>query len=129
MPRRGSTRARRARTSGPPRHPRARGAEGSAARSPGALRLGIARTPSGRSGRSLAQGERDVFPGSRGEGRVIERLMELSVRNRLLVLLFAALLALVGAWSLATAGMDAIPDLSENQVIVFAEWPGKSPRE
>jgi len=55
--------------------------------------------------------------------------MELSVRNRLLVLIFAALLALAGAWSLATAGIDAIPDLSENQVIVFAEWPGKSPRE
>src|SRR5579872_2050661 len=55
--------------------------------------------------------------------------MELALRNRLQVLVLASLLAVAGAYSLVTGSVDAIPDLSENSVIVFAEWPGKSPRE
>lgn len=60
---------------------------------------------------------------------MIERLIEWSIRNRLLVWLLAGLLALAGLYAVFTTPVDAIPDLSENQVIVFADWMGRSPRE
>jgi len=60
---------------------------------------------------------------------VIERMIELSVRNRAVVLVLAALLALAGVVAVRETPVDAIPDLSENQVVVLAEWPGKTPRE
>ena len=34
-----------------------------------------------------------------------------------------------GYWALRTVPIDAIPDLSDNQVIVFTDWPGRSPQE
>src|SRR5438876_10146738 len=60
---------------------------------------------------------------------MIERLIEFSVRNRFLVLLVAAALAVFGVYAVLDTPVDAIPDLSENQVIVFTDWPGRSPRE
>ncbi len=60
---------------------------------------------------------------------MINRLIELSLRNRFLVLLAYALLAGAGYWALRATAVDAIPDLSENQVIVFTDWPGRSPQE
>jgi len=60
---------------------------------------------------------------------MIERLIEVSLRNRFLVLILAVLLALWGLWALQRTPIDAIPDLSENQVIVFTDWPGRSPQE
>jgi Cu/Ag efflux pump CusA len=60
---------------------------------------------------------------------VIERLIEASVRNRFVVLLIAAALAVFGVYALLDTPVDAIPDLGENQVIVFTDWPGRSPRE
>src|SRR5215510_12223985 len=60
---------------------------------------------------------------------MIERLIELSIRNRFLVLLIAAALTLAGVYALFNTPIDAIPDLSENQVIVFTDWMGRSPRE
>jgi Cu(I)/Ag(I) efflux system membrane protein CusA/SilA len=60
---------------------------------------------------------------------VINRLIEFSLKNRFLVLLAAALLAAWGYWALLRTPIDAIPDLSENQVIVFSDWPGRSPQE
>lgn len=60
---------------------------------------------------------------------MINQLIDLSLRNRFLVV--AAYLALAGwgYWALLTTPIDAIPDLSENQVIVFTDWPGRSPQE
>src|SRR6476620_7189096 len=60
---------------------------------------------------------------------MIERLIELSVRNRLVVLLVAAALAVFGVYAMLDTPVDAVPDLGENQVIVFADWMGRSPRE
>src|SRR6476646_1711065 len=60
---------------------------------------------------------------------MIHRLIELSLRNRGLVIAIYAALAAWGYWALLHTPIDAIPDLSENQVIVFTEWPGRSPQE
>jgi Cu(I)/Ag(I) efflux system membrane protein CusA/SilA len=60
---------------------------------------------------------------------MIERAIEFSVKNRAIVLLLTGALALVGVYALSRTPIDAIPDLSENQVIVFADWMGRSPKE
>ena len=60
---------------------------------------------------------------------MIERLIELSIRHRWLVIAAGLLLALSGSYAVYRTPIDAIPDLSENQVIVFTEWPGHSPPE
>lgn len=60
---------------------------------------------------------------------MIEKLIEASVRNRVVVLVIAAALAVMGVYATLNTPVDAIPDLSENQVIVFTDWPGRSPRE
>src|SRR6516164_1382444 len=60
---------------------------------------------------------------------MIERLIELSIRNRFLVLILAAALTVAGIYAMLNTPVDAIPDLSENQVIVFTDWMGRSPKE
>jgi Cu/Ag efflux pump CusA len=60
---------------------------------------------------------------------VIEKIIELSIRNRFLVLFLAAALTVWGIYAVLNTPVDAIPDLSENQVIVFTDWMGRSPRE
>ncbi len=60
---------------------------------------------------------------------MIERIIEFSIRNRWLVIAAGLLLALGGLYAVYHTPVDAIPDLSENQVIVFTEWPGHSPPE
>src|SRR5690349_7274338 len=59
---------------------------------------------------------------------MVQKLIELSLRNRLMVLLSAAGLLAWGVYEVRQNPMDAIPDLSENQVIVFTEWMGRSPQ-
>jgi Cu(I)/Ag(I) efflux system membrane protein CusA/SilA len=60
---------------------------------------------------------------------MIERIIEASIRNRFLVLAIGAALTLAGIYALYHTPVDAIPDLSENQVIIFTDWMGRSPRE
>ncbi len=60
---------------------------------------------------------------------MINALITWSLRNRFLVACAALFLAAFGVRSLRHTAVDAIPDLSENQVIVFADWTGRSPRE
>ena len=60
---------------------------------------------------------------------MINRLIEMSLRNRGLVNVLYLGLALWGYWALVHTPIDAIPDLSENQVIVFTDWTGRSPQE
>src|SRR5258706_6311367 len=60
---------------------------------------------------------------------MIDRILTFSVRRRWLVILAAAAVALWGIRAAFRTPVDAIPDLSENQVIVFTEWPGHGPRE
>lgn len=59
---------------------------------------------------------------------MVEKLIELALRNRLVVLLLAGVLFAWGIFSIKQNPIDAIPDLSENQVIVFTEWMGRSPQ-
>ncbi len=59
---------------------------------------------------------------------MIERIITFSARNRFLVLLAYAFIVGAGIWAVSTTPVDAIPDLSENQVIVFTEWMGRSPQ-
>src|SRR2546426_9021554 len=58
---------------------------------------------------------------------MIDRIIEYSARNRFLVLLLVFFATAAGVWSLYTSPLDAIPDLSDVQVIVFTDWPGRSP--
>lgn len=60
---------------------------------------------------------------------MISRLIEASLRNRFLVLCGLLLSVAWGVKALRSTPVDAIPDLSENQVIVFADWMGRSPQE
>lgn len=59
---------------------------------------------------------------------MVQKLIELALRNKLIVLLFAGGLFAYGLYSVKQNPIDAIPDLSENQVIVFTEWMGRSPQ-
>lgn len=60
---------------------------------------------------------------------MIEHLIEWSIRHRFLVIMVALLVAFAGVRAMWTMPVDAIPDLSENQVIVFTDWEGRSPQE
>src|SRR5437773_7803985 len=59
---------------------------------------------------------------------MINRLIELSLKNRFIVVALYGGLAGWGWWALGATPIDAIPDLSDNQVIVFTDWPGHSPQ-
>ena len=58
---------------------------------------------------------------------MIAKLIEYSSRNRFFVLLMMAFLGGWGYWALTKTPLDALPDLSDTQVIIFTEWPGRSP--
>ena len=59
---------------------------------------------------------------------MVKYLISFSFRNRWMVLLVSAGLFGWGVWSIQKNPIDAIPDVSENQVIVFTEWMGRSPQ-
>ena len=59
---------------------------------------------------------------------MVQKIIELALRNRLIVLIMAGGLFAWGLYSVNKNPIDAIPDLSENQVIVFTEWMGRSPQ-
>src|SRR5262245_20472016 len=60
---------------------------------------------------------------------MIDKIIDFSMRNRFLVIAGYLLLAGWGYWALIRTPIDAIPDLSDNQVIVFTDWTGRSPQE
>jgi Cu(I)/Ag(I) efflux system membrane protein CusA/SilA len=60
---------------------------------------------------------------------MINRFIELSLRNRFIVIALYVALAAWGWWALGATPIDAIPDLSDNQVIVLTDWAGHSPQE
>jgi copper/silver efflux system protein len=60
---------------------------------------------------------------------VIDRFIEISLKNRFLVIAFYLGIGAWGYWALIQSPVDAIPDLSDNQVIVFTDWTGRSPQE
>ena len=60
---------------------------------------------------------------------MIEKTIEWSLRNRFLVICGALLLIALGIRAIRLTPVDAIPDLTENQVLVYADWMGRSPQE
>jgi Cu(I)/Ag(I) efflux system membrane protein CusA/SilA len=60
---------------------------------------------------------------------VIERIIEFSCRNKAVVIMCYVAICAYGIWIVGRMPIDAIPDLSENQVIVFTDWMGRSPKE
>jgi Cu(I)/Ag(I) efflux system membrane protein CusA/SilA len=60
---------------------------------------------------------------------MINRVIEFSMKNRVQIVAIYVALTIWGYWALIHTPIDAIPDLSENQVIVFSDWPGRSPQE
>ena len=58
---------------------------------------------------------------------MLAKIIELSARNKFLVFLLVGFLTLWGIWAVYHTPLDAIPDLSDVQVIVFTDWPGRSP--
>ena len=59
---------------------------------------------------------------------MVEKLIHFALHNKLIVMVLALGLFGWGVYSVRTNPIDAIPDLSENQVIVFTEWMGRSPQ-
>ena len=60
---------------------------------------------------------------------MINRLIELSLRNRVLVIAAFLLGGGWGYWALLTTPIGAIPELTDNRVIVFTDWTGRSPQD
>ena len=59
---------------------------------------------------------------------MISNFIRWALKNRMVVLLIAAAITAYGFYSIKNTKVDAIPDLSENQVIIFTEWMGRSPQ-
>src|SRR5206468_1760819 len=80
------------------------------------------------SGRLPADGGAQV-PIVRMSDSMIEKIIEFSIRNRFIVIMATLVVVGFGIYSVINTPVDAIPDLSENQVIVFTDWMGRSPKE
>ncbi|MBS1939667.1 MAG: efflux RND transporter permease subunit [Bacteroidetes bacterium] len=59
---------------------------------------------------------------------MIARIIRASIAHRIWVLIAAVVLAVAGIWSALHTPLDALPDLSDTQVIIRTEWPGQTPR-
>src|SRR5215203_5237264 len=59
---------------------------------------------------------------------MLKGIIDWSIRQKLLVLLGTGALTLSGIWAMLRTPVDAIPDLSDVQVIVMTEWPGQAPQ-
>ena len=59
---------------------------------------------------------------------MIERIISASLRDKFLVMIATLLLVAAGVWAVKNTPLDAIPDLSDVQVIVFTEYPGQAPQ-
>lgn len=60
---------------------------------------------------------------------MVKYVIDWCLNNRFLVFLFTAVVLVVGYYCLQNTPVDAIPDIGEKQVIVFADWPGRSPQD
>jgi Cu(I)/Ag(I) efflux system membrane protein CusA/SilA len=58
---------------------------------------------------------------------MIEKIIEWSAKNKFFIFLGVFFAVAAGIWALKNTPLDAIPDLSDVQVIVFSDWPGRSP--
>ena len=60
---------------------------------------------------------------------MIDKIIEYSLRNKFIILALFVLVIGWGYWALNNTPIDAIPDIGENQQIVFVDWPGRSPQD
>ncbi|MBL9091579.1 MAG: efflux RND transporter permease subunit, partial [Planctomycetaceae bacterium] len=60
---------------------------------------------------------------------MLRALIAFCVRQPILTLLGALAVAAIGGYCALSVPIDAIPNVGENQVIVFTEWPGRSPKD
>jgi Cu(I)/Ag(I) efflux system membrane protein CusA/SilA len=58
---------------------------------------------------------------------MVEKIIEFSAQNRFIVFLLVFGLAAGGLWAMKNTPIDALPDLSDTQVIIYTQWPGRSP--
>src|SRR5271167_296623 len=59
---------------------------------------------------------------------MLNRIIEWSVRNVFLVLLTTVIVVATGIYAVINTPLDAIPDLSDVQVIIYTEYPGQAPQ-
>ncbi|UCD34507.1 MAG: efflux RND transporter permease subunit [Nitrospiraceae bacterium] len=59
---------------------------------------------------------------------MLEKIIEYSIKNRFLIIFATVMIFAWGIYSLATTPLDAVPDLSDVQVIIFTEYPGQAPQ-
>jgi Cu(I)/Ag(I) efflux system membrane protein CusA/SilA len=59
---------------------------------------------------------------------MLSRIIAFSLKNKFLILLGTVVLLLGGVYSAKNIPLDAIPDLSDVQVIIYTEWPGQAPQ-
>src|SRR5436305_13086574 len=59
---------------------------------------------------------------------MLTRIIDFSLKNKFVVLLGTAALVIAGIYSVKNIPLDALPDLSDVQVIVYTEWPGQAPQ-
>lgn len=60
---------------------------------------------------------------------MIQKLIEFSVKNRVLVVIGFLVIAFFSVFSFKRSNIDIIPDIGDNQQIIFTEWPGRSPKD
>lgn len=58
---------------------------------------------------------------------MIGKIIEYSARNKFIIFLMVSFALAWGGWALKNTPLDALPDLSDTQVIIYTEWPGRSP--
>src|SRR5580704_15704110 len=59
---------------------------------------------------------------------MLKGIIDFSLKNKFIVLLATVVMVLCGVYSVRNIPLDAIPDLSDVQVIVYTEWPGQAPQ-
>ncbi|MCP2598788.1 CusA/CzcA family heavy metal efflux RND transporter, partial [Candidatus Aminicenantes bacterium AC-335-L06] len=59
---------------------------------------------------------------------MLKKIIEFSVNNRFIIITFTVIIALAGIYAMMNTPIDAIPDLSDVQVIIFTEYPGQAPQ-
>jgi Cu(I)/Ag(I) efflux system membrane protein CusA/SilA len=59
---------------------------------------------------------------------MLKKIIEFSVNNRFIIIIFTVIVALAGIYAMLNTPIDAIPDLSDVQVIIFTEYPGQAPQ-
>lgn len=60
---------------------------------------------------------------------MLEKLIEFSLKNRVIIIALSVLVIIWGVFTVKDTPIDAFPDLSENQVLVYADWMGRGPQE